>query len=127
MLVRSVLAAPMAAHLVVEPYAAAATDMGPGRIGAAVAALLGLAAVVVGGLSLSRSTGRTTSGPGRGGTVAALAAAVIAMTVGALVVITADGGLGTGNGLGGALVALLLGLLGALLTGLALSRSRRTD
>jgi hypothetical protein len=43
-----------------------------------------------------------------------------------VVVATAEGGLGTGNGLGGAVVALVVGLIGIVLGGLALSRLRRT-
>ena len=39
---------------------------------------------------------------------------------------TSPGGIGTGNGLGGAIVAMVVGLIGMVLGGLALARSRRT-
>ncbi|WP_328593838.1 DUF6223 family protein [Actinomadura macrotermitis] len=101
--------------------AADAYSMGPGRIGAIVAALSGLAGVVAGGLALARAARF-----GRNGAVAALGAGVVAMVAGGLVVVTADGGLGTGNGLGGGIFALMLGLVAVILGGLSLSRSRRT-
>ena len=50
--------------------------------------------------------------------------APIGLVVGGLVVATANGGLGTGNGLGGGVVAMILGLIGMVLGGLALARSR---
>jgi hypothetical protein len=39
---------------------------------------------------------------------------------------SAAGGFGTGNGLAGAIVAIVVGLIGMVLGGLALARSRRT-
>src|SRR6266498_3718365 len=45
---------------------------------------------------------------------------------GGLVVATSPGGIGTGNGLGGAIVAMVVELIGMVLGGLALARSRRT-
>ena len=56
----------------------------------------------------------------------ALVAGVAGVLVGALVVATADGGPGTGNGIVGGYAALALGLIAALLGGLAFARSRRT-
>ncbi len=47
------------------------------------------------------------------------------MVVGGLVVATADGGPGTGNGIVGGFAALAIGLIAAILGGLALARSRR--
>ena len=79
--------------------------------------------MVIGGLALARSRGRTGSGS-RGG-IAALVLGLIAAINGGLVLVTADGGPGTGNGIIGAAVALLLGLIGAVIGGLAVSRSRR--
>ncbi len=60
----------------------------PGRIGAIVAALVGLIGVAIGVRSLARSSG------GR----VALVAGLIGIVLGGLVVATADGGVGTGNG-----------------------------
>jgi hypothetical protein len=114
--------------------AAAADDLQPaptvytissGRLGASVAALVGLIGVVIGGLAL-RSAGRIGTNSGRAGAIVALVAGLIGMALGGLVVATADGGIGTGKGLGGAIVALVLGLTGMALGGLALARSRRT-
>lgn len=119
------LATPAAAHVSVQPTAASVYDMSSGRLGAFVAALVGLTGVVIGGLVLARS-GRFGTGNGGSGAVVALAAGLISMAVGGLVVATSDGGLGTGNGLGGAIVALVVGLIGMVLGGLALARSRRT-
>ncbi|GAA2399320.1 hypothetical protein GCM10010191_02790 [Actinomadura vinacea] len=105
-----------------QPAAADVYAMSAGRLGAVVAALVGLAGMAIGGLALARPAGRIGTNGGRGALVAGLSA----MALGGLVVVTADGGLGTGNGLGGGIVALLVGLIGALLGGLALARSRRT-
>lgn len=112
------------------PAAAQPTDVGfstltVGRLGAIVAALVGLTGVIVGGLALrsARRAGRHT-GPGK--PAVALVAGLIGTTLGGLVVVSADGGLGTGNGLGGGVVALLVGLISTLLGGLARARSRRT-
>jgi Family of unknown function (DUF6223) len=117
------LAAP-AAHLSAQQAAVSASTMTPERLGATAAALLALIGVVLGGLALARSTGRTRTGPGQRGAIAALVLGLIGMALGGLVVATADGGLGTGNGLGGGIVALALGLIGMALGGLALGRSR---
>ncbi|MEU6034221.1 DUF6223 family protein [Actinomadura sp. NPDC047616] len=117
-----VLATPAAAHVSAEPAAAGAYDLSPGRLGAIVAALLGLVSVVIGGLVLARPTGR-----GRSRANMALAAGLIGMALGGVVVATADGGLGTGNGLGGGIVALTLGLIGTALSALSLTRSRQTN
>ncbi len=121
------LAAPAAAHVPVQPAAASVYDMSSGRLGAIVAAVLGLIGVVIGGLALTRPAGRFGTGSGRLGAIVALAAGLIGMALGGLVVATADGGIGTGNGLGGAIVALVVGLIAVVLGGLALARSPRTD
>jgi hypothetical protein len=129
--VRSVLAASAAAtHVSARSVAAGVDAMSAGRLGAVVAALIGVTGLVLGGLALARSTRRADAGAGAGSTrsraVAALVAGLTGMALGALVVATADGGLGTGNGLGGGIVALLVGLGAVVLGGLALTRSRRT-
>ncbi|GAB2929781.1 hypothetical protein GCM10027280_16650 [Micromonospora polyrhachis] len=118
------LAAPAAAHVTAQPIAASVTTMSAGRLGASVAAVLGLAGVVVGGLALARPAGRT-RGFGRLRAPVALVAGLIGMALGGLVVTTSDSGIGTGNGRGGAYVALLVGLVAVILGGLALVRSRR--
>lgn len=74
--------------------------MGPGRIGALVAAVVGLIGVVVGGMALARSA-RRIGNRGRRGAIVALVLGAIGLLLGGLVVATADGGVG-GNGLGGA-------------------------
>ncbi|WP_260613721.1 DUF6223 family protein [Streptomyces sp. WAC07061] len=84
---------------------------------ASAAALLALAAVVIGRLALTRSARRT--GDGRRGATTALVAGLIALVNGGLVLATADGGPGTGNGLVAGAAALLLGLIAATLGGLA--------
>jgi hypothetical protein len=120
------LAAPAAAHVSVQPAAASVFAISSGRLGAIVAAVLGLIGVVIGGLALARPAGRTGTGSGRLGALVALVAGLIGMALGGLVVATSAGGIGTGNGLGGALVALVVGLIAMVLGGLALARSRRT-
>ena len=54
----------------------------------------------------------------------ALVAGVIAVVNGGLALAIADGGPGTGNGVVGAIVALVLGVIGMVLSRLALARSR---
>ncbi|MCY0947645.1 DUF6223 family protein [Streptomyces antarcticus] len=122
------LATPAAAHASVQPVpiAAGVTDFSLGRLGATTGGLLGLAALVVAVLALTRPAGRLGIANGSVGATAAVVAGLTATALGALVAATADGGLGTGNGLGGAYVALLLGLAGTALGGRALIRSRRT-
>jgi hypothetical protein len=99
--------------------------MGPGRIAAIVAGIVGLISAIIGWLALARSTGRIGNGTGRRGAIVALVLGPIGLIIGGLVVVTAEGGLGTGNGLGGGIVAMIVGLIGMSLGGLALARSRR--
>ncbi|MFG3001638.1 DUF6223 family protein [Streptomyces sp. NPDC048340] len=121
------LATPAAAHASVQlPVAGGVSDFSLGRLGATTGGLLGLAAVVIAVLALTRPAGRLSTANGSLGATAAVVAGLIAMALGGLVAATADGGLGTGNGLGGAYVALLLGLTGTALGRQALNRSRRT-
>ncbi|MGW7349065.1 DUF6223 family protein [Streptomyces sp. NPDC054854] len=119
------LAVPAAAHASFQPVAASVTDFSIGRLGATTGGLLGLAAVVVAVLTLTRPTRRLGIGNRPLGATVAVVAGLIAMGLGAVVAATADGGLGTGNGLGGAYVALVLGLVGTALGGRALTHSRR--
>ena len=55
----------------------------------------------------------------------ALVLGLISVVVGGLHGANAAGGLGTGNGLAGAVAAVGLGLIGMVIGGLALARSRR--
>jgi hypothetical protein len=60
------------------------------------------------------------------GAVVALVAGLIAAVNGVLNLAIAKGGPGSGNGVVGAAAAVVLGLLGMVLGGLALARSRRS-
>ncbi|MBI1176310.1 hypothetical protein GC207_02605 [bacterium] len=97
----------------------------PRRLWATAAAALGLFSVVIGGLSLRRSVRRIGNG-GRKGAVLALVAGLVAAINGALNLAVATGGLGSGNGVAGGAGALVLGLIGMVLGGLTLARSRRS-
>ncbi|WP_344835338.1 DUF6223 family protein [Nonomuraea dietziae] len=68
------LAAPAAAQVLVQPDPAGAYAMTSGRLWSLVAALLGLAGAVIGGLALARPASRLGIGTGRGGAMMALAA-----------------------------------------------------
>jgi uncharacterized protein DUF6223 len=115
----------VAAH-VSEPAATTVYGLTPRRFWATTAAALALAGVVIGGLALRRSAGRTGTGNGRMGGSMALWAGLIALVNGGLNLAIAKGGPGTGNGVVGGAAALVLGLIGMSLGGLALARSRRT-
>jgi len=97
----------------------------PRRLWATMAAALGLAGVVIGGLALVRRAG-TPGTSGRLGAIAALVAGLVAVVNGGLNVAIAKGGPGTGNGVIGGAAALVLGMIAAALGGLALTRRRRT-
>ncbi|MFG1709661.1 DUF6223 family protein [Nonomuraea sp. M3C6] len=118
------LATPAAAHVLVQPVGA--YTLTAGRLWSAVAALLGLAGVVIGGLALARSAGRIGTGNGRRGAIVALAAGLVGVVIGGLVVAAAEGGPGTGYGIVGGYVALVVGPIAMVLGGLALARSRHT-
>lgn len=107
-----------------QPADVGAYDMTSGRLWSAVAALLGLAGVAVGGWVLARSR-RRGAGSGRRGAHVALASGLAGAVGGGLVVAAAEGGPGTGYGIVGGYVALVVGLLALVLGGLALARSRR--
>jgi Family of unknown function (DUF6223) len=113
---------------VLQPVAASVLAMSSGRLGAFVAAVVGLTAIVIGGRALARSAGRPRSGGGIGnggaGAVVAMVLGLCGLTLGGLVAATSDGGVGTGNGLAGAVVAMVLGLIGIVLGGLARARAR---
>ena len=77
------LAAAAAAHVSDQPAAASVYTMSPGRIGAIVAAVVGLIGAVSGGLAL-RSAGRIGTGSGRLGAIVALVAGLSGMALGGL-------------------------------------------
>ena len=89
-----------------------------------MAALVALAGVVVGGLTLARPAGRISNGSR--GAILALLAGLTGMVIGGLVVAAAEGGPGTGYGIVGGFAALAIGLIATVLGWLALARSRRT-
>jgi hypothetical protein len=97
----------------------------PGRLGAILAALVGLTGAILGGLALRRPAGRSDGARRRLGALGALAAGLLGMAIGGLVVATSDGGIGTGNGRGGGYVALVVGLIATALGARALVRARR--
>jgi Family of unknown function (DUF6223) len=99
-------------HLAVDAY-----TMTAGRVWSVVAALLGVAGVVVAGLALARF-----NRVGRRGAVVALVAGLAGMVIGGLVVAAADGGPGTGYGIVGGYAALAVGLIAVALGGLAMAR-----
>ncbi|GAA1016148.1 hypothetical protein Aple_021390 [Acrocarpospora pleiomorpha] len=118
------LAAPAAAHTLVQPVSSYALTSG--RLWSVVAALLGLAGAVIGAVALARSAGRIGTGNGRRGAIVALVAGLAGAVIGGLVVAAAEGGPGTGYGIVGGFVALVVGLIAMILGGLALAHSRRT-
>lgn len=94
----------------------------PMRLRALVAGVVGLASVVIGGLSLVRSR---RAGYGRAGAIVGGVAGLIGILLAVLHLLNSSGGFGTGNGRAGAIVAILVGLAGIILAGLTWVRSRR--
>ncbi|MDQ7802860.1 DUF6223 family protein [Amycolatopsis sp. A133] len=94
--------------------AASSSDLTPGRLWSLIAAALGLAGVVAGGLALRR---------GRGAVVA-LAGGAASVIIGGWVVAAAKGGPGTGYGIVGGYVDLVIGAVALVLGGLSTARSR---
>lgn len=113
------LATPAAAHVSAQSAAVDAYTLTTGRLLGTVAALMALAGVVAGGLTLAR-------GNGNRGAIVALVAGLTGMVIGGLVVAAAEGGPGTGYGIVGGFAALVIGLIATVLGWLALARSRRT-
>jgi uncharacterized protein DUF6223 len=106
----------------VEPGA-----MTSGRARALVGAVVGLISLVVGGLALARSSGRSGTGNGRACAIVALLLGLVGMILSVVHLGMSTGGFGTGSGRAGAIVALVLSLLGTNLGGLALSRLRHVS
>lgn len=119
------LATPAAAHASV---AAEGIGTGSGRLGAVVAAVVGLIALGVGGWALARSAGRIGTGSGsrsaREGAIVAMVVGLMGMGLAGVHLATSTGGFGTGNGRAGAIVAMVVALTGVVLGRLALVRSR---
>ena len=115
----------VAAHLS-EPAATTVQGLTPRRLWATIAAVLALVGVVIGGLALARSAGRSAAGNGRMRAIMALSAGLIAAVNGGLNLAIAKGGPGSGNGVIGGAGAFVLGLVAMVLGGLTLARRRRT-
>lgn len=118
-----VSAAPAAAHVSV---AAGGIGSGSGRLGANVAAIVGLIGIVAGGLARARTTGRIRTGDARDGAIAALVLGLTGMVLAVVHLATTSGGFGTGNGRAGAIVALVLGLTAIVVGWRVRARSGRT-
>ena len=112
----------VAAH-VSEPAAATVYGLTLRRLWATTIAVLALASVIIGGLAVARSA----TAPGRLRAIVALVSGIIAVVNGALLLALANGGPGSGNGVVGAAGALVLGLIGMVMGGLALVRSRQRE
>jgi hypothetical protein len=119
-----VLAAPMADYVCNSAAECANQGVGnfvgtPARIWASIAAFVALVSVVGGWRALrSARAGRSS----RTGATVALVAGLTGVVNGVVNLAVADGGLGTGNGVAGGAIALVLGLVGAVLGGVAALR-----
>ena len=122
----SVLHSAAAAHLSAQAASIDAYAVTGGRVAGSVAALLALAGVVIGGLTLRRSAARLAAGHGRRAPIVAVVTGSTGVVIGGLVLAVADGGPGTGNGVVGGWAAVAFGLIAVALGMLALARSRRT-
>jgi hypothetical protein len=88
-----------------------------GRLESIVAGVIGLISIIIGRYALVRS-----------GRIAAIVSLVLALTCIVLSVLRlslSTGGFGTGSGRLGAIVAIVVGIIGMVLGGRALARSRR--
>jgi hypothetical protein len=115
----------VATHLA-EPAATTVYGLTPRRLWATTIAVLALVGVIIGGLALARPASRFGAASGRFAPIVALVAGLVAVVNGVLNLALANGGPGTGNGVVGAAAAFILGLIAMVLSGLALSRGRRT-
>jgi hypothetical protein len=91
------------------------------RAVATAAALVALAAAIMGGLALARSAGARRLRRSQ----IALTAGAAGTLVGVWVLAMADGGPGTGNGVVGGYASVVFGVIAVLLGGLAMALSRR--
>lgn len=91
-----------------------------GRLTSVVTGIVGLISVFIGRQALVRSAGSI-----RPKAIAALITGSVCVLASALHLILSNGSFGTGSGKLGAIVAMVIGLTGAGLGALALTRSRR--
>ena len=84
-----------------------------------------LVSVIIGVLALRKSVRRFSIFKGISAPIVAIVAGLFALINGGINLTTANGGPGTGNGVLGSAQALVLGLIGAILGGLAIARFRR--
>ncbi len=113
--------APETAHVLA---AVGGYDVGSGRLVPTVAAVIGLASVVIGVVDLVRSR-RTGAAGGQGGALLTVVMGLISVAVGGLHLANVAGGPGTGNGAAGAVAAVALGLVGMGIGGSSSARRRR--
>jgi len=124
MLTSLTFATPAAATVLIRSTEVDAYTLTFARLWATAAALLGLAAVIVGGVALWRSA-RGVGDNGRRGAVVAQVAGAVSVVVGALNLAVATGGPGTGNGVIGGAAAIGFGLVAVVLGALTVVRARR--
>jgi len=113
----------VAAH-VSEPAASTVYVVTLRRVWASAGDVLGLVAVVIGGLALYRAA-RRIGNHGRRGAILALILGTIGAVNGGLVLTFATGGPGSGNGVVGGAAAVVLGLIAIVLGSVVVTRSRR--
>src|SRR5215208_81556 len=70
--------------------------MTPGRVQANVAAVVGLASLVIGGVALARAAGRLGTGTGRAGAIVGLVLGLVGMVLSVVHLSRSTGGFGTG-------------------------------
>src|SRR5918992_3202104 len=95
------LATPAAAHVSAQSAPIDAYTLTTGRLVGTLAALVALAGVVVGALTLARSAGRITNSNGKRGAIVALVAGLTGMVIGGLGGAAAEGGAGPRHGIVG--------------------------
>lgn len=108
-----------------QPSPTRVYGMTSGRLWATIDAVAGLISVIMAGRSLARSAASAGTGGNKGATVA-MVLGLIVVAYAALHLTMFTGDFGTGGGRAGAFVAMGLGVIGILLSGIALWRSRRT-
>lgn len=118
-------AAPAVAHVSVQAAAVDSYTMTAARLWGSLVALLGVAAVVLGGMALSRAK-RGVGNRGRNGAVLAGVFGLIALVGGVVNLAVADGGPGTGNGVVAGGMALVFGPVAVFLSWRTLARARRS-
>lgn len=94
-----------------------------GRLWSIVAGLLGLTGIIIGAIALTRGA-RNINSVQRTGTIA-LVLASIGILLSVIHLARTTGGFGTGKGRAGAIVAIIIGLIGIILSRIAVRRARR--